>query len=260
MTSYTNRTLSPSGFTLIEMMIVIGIIALLAALTLGISNIVLQNSEISRTKDTLRLLDMALQEWELEMGRSITYKGAGIPIGTIYDIDAEYPPPPFTQYAELPDPDFSSVNAGDIPFETMENRIEHLFLVLVQSEAATEILSKILPSNFDEDNKNLVVDSWGNAIGIVFPGRPLAGSDLIYQWAEDESGDLTIREIAEDGLGSCINLRPYFVSAGPDGMWGYRYQAVMLQPKTDDIPDLDIWELSHDNVYSYEPYLVEGSQ
>ena len=56
------------------MMIVIGIIALLAALTLGISNSVLRNSEISRTKDALRLLDMALQEWELEMGRAMTFR------------------------------------------------------------------------------------------------------------------------------------------------------------------------------------------
>ena len=214
----------------------------------------------------LTLFDMALQEWELEIGRSITYKGAGEPIGTIFDIydidyeiDYEETDP---SYTELPDPNFTSVNTGDIPFETMENRIEHLFLVLMQSEAAAEILSKILPGNFDEDNKNLVVDSWGNAIGIVFPGRPSAGSgfDSLECIWKDESGDLTIREIAEDGLGSCINLRPYFVSAGPDGTWGYRYQAVMLQDGTDEIPDLDIWESSHDNVYSYEPYLVEESR
>jgi prepilin-type N-terminal cleavage/methylation domain-containing protein len=260
MTHRSNPIANRNGFTLIEMMIVIGIIALLAALTLGISNIVLRNSEISRTRDVLTLFDMALQEWELEIGRSITYKGAGIPIGTIYDMDADFPPdPPLSAYTELPDPDFNSVNTGDIPFETMNNRIEHLFLVLMQSEAAAEILSKILPGNFDEENNNLVVDSWGNAIGIVFPGRPLSGSGLFDMFAKDESGDLTIREIAEDGLGSCINLRPYFVSAGPDGTWGYRYQAVMFNGAPDP-PDLDNWESSLDNVYSYEPYLVEESR
>ena len=66
MTRYKNLASGRSGFTLIEMMIVIGIIALLAALTLGISNSVLRNSEISRTRDVLTLFDMALQEWELE--------------------------------------------------------------------------------------------------------------------------------------------------------------------------------------------------
>ena len=81
MTPKQNLTGHRRAFTLIEMMIVIGIIALLAALTLGISNSVLRNSEISRTKDALRLLDMALQEWELEMGRAMTFRDFSSPAG-----------------------------------------------------------------------------------------------------------------------------------------------------------------------------------
>ena len=82
MTPKQNLAGHRTAFTLIEMMIVIGIIALLAALTLGISNSVLRNSEISRTKDALRLLDMALQEWELEMGRAMTFRDFSSPAGT----------------------------------------------------------------------------------------------------------------------------------------------------------------------------------
>ena len=63
------------AFSLIEMMIVIGIIAILAGLTLGISNSVLRGSEIRKTEDAITLLDTALQEWETEMGRSITFQG-----------------------------------------------------------------------------------------------------------------------------------------------------------------------------------------
>ena len=65
-----------SGFTLIEIMIVIGIIALLAALTLGISSSVMRNSEKRKTQNVLQLLTVALQEWEIEKGRSITFEGA----------------------------------------------------------------------------------------------------------------------------------------------------------------------------------------
>ncbi len=59
------------AFSLIEMMIVIGIIALLAALTLGISSSVMRNAEKRKTQDVLQLLTVALQEWELEKGRLV---------------------------------------------------------------------------------------------------------------------------------------------------------------------------------------------
>ena len=42
------------AFTLIEMVVVIGIIALLAALTLGISNSVIRNSEVGQTTESDR--------------------------------------------------------------------------------------------------------------------------------------------------------------------------------------------------------------
>ena len=73
------------GFTLIEMMIVIGIIALLAALTLGISSSVMRNAEKRKTQDVLQLLTVALQEWELE-------KGNVFPLNTttLYDYEKHY--------------------------------------------------------------------------------------------------------------------------------------------------------------------------
>ena len=74
---------------------------------------------------------------------------------------------------------------------------------------------------------------------------------------QDESGDLSVRDQAEDGLGSCLARRPYFVSAGPDGLWGYRYQASSPIP---DQAENEEWLASLDNIYSYEPYLVEESR
>ena len=60
------------AFTLIEMLIVMSIIGLLAALTLGISSSVMRNSEIRQTENALKVLSMAMQEWELEMGGPCT--------------------------------------------------------------------------------------------------------------------------------------------------------------------------------------------
>ena len=242
------------AFTLIEMMIVIGIIGILAALTLGISSSVMRNSEIHKTEDVLKLLSMALQEWELERGRAMTFDGY-IPVdGGYYDIYAD---------ETLGEPVFnpSGVPDGEM-LAAMDSRMKNVLIVLMQSEGAKNILSKITPDHFHIDATTMSkvpVDSWGTPIGIVFPGRdfaeayPNGGSFLV----EDESGDLTLRDQAEDGLGSCLNKRPYFVSAGPDRQWGYRLQA--MDGPNDNDNDNPIWVASHDNVYSYPPFLVEES-
>ena len=161
------RIRKKSGFTLIEMVVVIGIIALLAALTMGISNSVIRNSQVRQTHDAMKLLALAVDEWELERGRPITFEGF-VPIdGGRYDI--------YTNGEEIDEPsDSSSVNNDEMQ-EAMETRIESLVELLLQSEPASNILSKISTDLFIEDiHGKLVVDPWGNPIGVVFPGRKFA--------------------------------------------------------------------------------------
>jgi len=67
------------GFTLVEMTIVIGIIILLAGLTLAVSVSVVQGSEIRQTELTVRLLDAAIQEWQVLADRQISYGIDGEP-------------------------------------------------------------------------------------------------------------------------------------------------------------------------------------
>ena len=142
----------------------------------------------------------------------------------------------------------------------MDSRMKNVIDVFMQSEGVTNILSKITPDHLLHDHTTeltVAVDSWGTPIGIVFPGRNFAEaypSGNIF--AEDESGDFTLRDQAEDGLGSCLNKRPYFVSAGPDKQWGYRFQANGGPLTNDDV----LWMASGDNIYSYTPFLVEGSR
>ena len=61
------------AFTLVEMVIVIGVIILLAALTLAVSVAVVEGSEVRQTESTMQLLDTALREWEALSDRKITY-------------------------------------------------------------------------------------------------------------------------------------------------------------------------------------------
>ena len=240
MKNVTHVRILARGFTLIEMMIVIAIIVLLAGLTLGISNKVLRGSEIRKTKDAITLLDIAISEWVTEMGRQLTFASVGAVEGN-YDIlsDNIIGIPTFN----------SSVTQAEM-LDAMNFRAEAMWTLLSELESSKNILAKIHP---DLIENNRVIDAWGSPIGIVFPCGSFKGSGLI-SLAEDASGDLTVRDQAEDGLGSCLNKQPYFVSAGPDGQWGYRYQA---NPYTRDD---DVWKACLDNVTSYEPFIVEGAR
>ena len=266
------------GFTLIEMMIVIFIIALLAGLTLGISSSVMRNAEIHKTEDVLKLITMALEEWELEQRRSLTFDGYIPVVGGRYDIQ-------LSGIDGITAPSFAEqgVEEEDM-LQAMRIRMVALVLVLKQSESSSEVLSKIIPDHFcktsglapveihtsdlcniDGPHSTVVVDSWGTPVGIVFPGRNFADANqqsTQTQFAFDNSGDQTVRDEAEDGLGSCLNERPYFVSAGPDQKWGYRSQSHSGNSGPGSKPEGSdpIWEDSIDNVNSYEPYLVETAR
>jgi prepilin-type N-terminal cleavage/methylation domain-containing protein len=232
------------GFTLIEMMIVIAIIVLLAGLTLGISNKVLRGSEIRKTKDAITLLDTAISEWEVEMDRSITFRSVGAIDGT-YDISSD---------GILGIPSFNSiVDQGDM-YDAMDDRAIKLWELLSEFEPSKAILAKIHPDLIQKNGDGTrAIDAWGSPIGIVFPCGDYKNSGLITL-AQDASGDLTVRDQAEDALGSCLNKRLYLVSPGPDTLWGYRYQA---NPYSRDD---DTWSATLDNVTSYEPFVVEDAR
>ena len=238
------------AFSLIEMMIVIGIIAILAGLTLGISNSVLRGSEIRKTEDAITLLETALQEWELEMGRSITFQG-------IAAIDGRYD---MYNDGEIGEPGWGGQGLDqETMHDGLNQRAKDIWDLLYENEASKNILSKIHPDLIvDDEGRKRVVDAWQSPIGIIFAGCDYAGSGITLPYAQDESGDLTVRDEAEDGLGSCINRRPYFVSAGPDGLWGYQFQA--NQGAANNNAADEEWVAAQDNIYSYEPFLVEASR
>ena len=67
------RRADAGGFTLVEMLIVIGLIALLASLTMAVTRRFTEQSEIRSTKVTLRLLEASVREWEMTTERKILW-------------------------------------------------------------------------------------------------------------------------------------------------------------------------------------------
>ena len=75
------------GFTLIEMVIVVGIIVLLAALTITVGSGLRQRGEIGETESRMKIISMALETWETARERTVTYGIDGEPdIGPVREV------------------------------------------------------------------------------------------------------------------------------------------------------------------------------
>ena len=79
------------GFTLVEVVVTVGIIVFLAGLTVTALVNLVERAEIGRTKNILRLLDLAVAEWELTSDRKLTW-GYDPDRPGRYDIDCDREP------------------------------------------------------------------------------------------------------------------------------------------------------------------------
>jgi type II secretory pathway pseudopilin PulG len=208
------------GFTLVEMVIVIGIIILLAALTLSVSVAVVEGSEVRQTENTIRLLTAAIQEWEAQADRRVTYGS-----GTGFDIN-------------------------DQDYTDEESVTAKLLSIIGRPASVKQILAQINPEFVEQitgwdpnDSSNVSLkcaDAWDGVIIAVHPGR-------LWEQGSDPDNrrdvDGTFRTNIEMVRGVAANRQICFVSAGPNGTFGN------LDPES---PEYDP-EPADDNLYSYEP-------
>ncbi len=217
------------GFSLLELVVVIGIIVLLAALVLAVGTGLLSQSEVRETRNAIQIFDAAIEEWERTRGRTFTYGTNGVP------------PSP----AGLPAPqyDIQEVLAAN------DNALRGLSVTLLgpnflaSDDNVIGLLTKIdgsllRPIANTNPTQLEFVDAWGNRAIIVFPGRDWrSGVDLPLD--KDEDG--TMRTPVEKRLGVCVNRKIRIVSSGPDGVIGdLKGNATEKQQ-------------AGDNVHSYEP-------
>ncbi len=239
---------SAKGFSLVEMTVVIGLIVLLAGLTLSGSAAVLRHSEQRQTRTVLAQLDTAITEWELHADRKLSW--------------LQVPPDSFADY-----------NARDVHSNTPEVLIiTEIFDVVMRSATIRKMIAGIDPEFvyqynddtapwLDEQSEKgqvndrflgsvTVLDAWGTPIYATHPGRVWTEGDLEGPYKHYPDPDGTIRTYNEENYGIAPNRRIVFVSAGPDGLFG----------TPDEFPDLsgDVLtdardEASMDNIYSIPP-------
>lgn len=251
-----------TGFTLVELLVVIGIIAILASMVLAVSGGILATSERKQVEDTFTLLNQAIRELELTRGQELVFSrlssSATVSELTFYDVQ-----------------EVSSAKTAYI--------MPKLLKILRNNDRSREFISKINPdflkridnpSSPLNANENLdLVDAWGNRIAVVPCGRPAteremrdayrAGSTKTPVTADPfttgiDRDDRTVRTNDEKYLGVCSGRRWTFVSRGPDGLLGLPQWSSSAATRdrdgnSDGIPDWD------DNIFSQsltQPVLV----
>ena len=238
---------SRRAFTLLELVIVIGIILILMGLALAVTSSVLASNDRRTMENTFKMLDQALESWQGQMGREMTFGRRVVPGGGTH-------PPDFTLAATGPSATY------DI-YEENFNTTYMICVVLEKLSAspeALEVLSRIpgtslrpvpvnppatiigepIPANWSSTSAQTdpnqmpyptattphavreIVDPWGRRIGVVTAGRRATKAELASTASSPPPVDVddgSVRTADEQNLGVCRNRRNAFVSAGPDG-------------------------------------------
>ncbi len=229
------------GFTLIEMVVVIGIIVALAAIILGVARSVSEKSEVDQTQNVLKLLDLAMGEWETASDRKLSWGYDGTPPGMKYEIQSGYSSSP--------------------PEGVAERQTSDCIAKLRSSTGSKEILAKIndklLVRTELPTPRVFIRDMWDKEIVMVHPGRLYDPVNDPPSVIKDLDGTIrttdAIPNVHHDGcemrFGACINRRVCFVSAGPNGRFGDLHLDVAASSLT-QAQQADI-ALAADNIYSY---------
>ena len=265
----TSRTLKRllrrrRGFTLLELVVVIGIILVLMSLVLAVSTVIIQQAETRQLETVFANLESSVTEYEQAIGRKITYEDrsdetSGGGAARAWDVPFDVP----LLYNAVEMPYNMSINSGIGGYTCncastndqsgWERYIVRLLQLLERTDGAEEILARIDPNLLVQIRRSngqplpdgfamsSIVDPWGTPLAVVFPGR---------MWREGDTqirdSDGTIRTYIEDKMGICKDAIPLFVSAGPDGDIG----CVKCVDGGNTSPR---YQASIDNVYSYVP-------
>jgi len=107
----TPGTSRRAGFTLVEIMIVVAIIGLLAAIAIPNFMKARSTSQANACINNLRQIDAAVNEWAMETG-----KASGTPIGTVTTVSAYIKLNSGNSIPQCPaSGTYSLANVGDVP-------------------------------------------------------------------------------------------------------------------------------------------------
>ncbi|MBM4113745.1 MAG: prepilin-type N-terminal cleavage/methylation domain-containing protein [Phycisphaerae bacterium] len=223
---------APGAFTLLELLITIGIIALLAGIVLAVGSAVLRGAEARQMEAAFRALDEAVGEFERARGQKITYQRIGDPAGSYDCVEISNPPGAYSIVHLLNGRnwaanDFRPLIAGN------ERSLE--ILKRIDTDLLRRDASTFPPAgnglNAVPTPRIELVDPWGNRVAVIFPGRPKNPGEL-------GDADGTVRTSDENQLGACRDGRIGFVSAGPDGNFGTREDNIFSYELVYPLPPL----------------------
>ena len=196
------------GVTLIEILTAVSIIVVLAALVIGIGSTMVKGQASKQTEGLLTTLDRVLEEFVLATGT--------VPKYTASDYDGAPGPGNATEryggaeQSRYPDVSvFFAQVRGVGEADSIIKAIDPQFLTLTPTtgDAADDFRAQ-QPS---------VIDSWGvdNWDSICPPSDPwcVDQQQLVFYVHPDNT-------LAQALFGRCVNGRPFFVSAGPDLLYG----------------------------------------
>lgn len=236
------------AFTLIELLIVIGIITLLIVIGLAVGARVAGEGKRSATEQVIRVLDQTLTEYTAATGGPVpkmytaTIGSASYDLPLIdarrdaagnYDLDADKPEPSLARYLAL---------AAEVP--TINEAIQGLDARFVREV-------ELVRSGSDVVRGREVLDGWGRPIRFVHPAfqggygtfygdsgaatsrAPLtvknvksggSASDITYRrsFRPYDPASSSSGSVGDGDEGMCVGGRPYFYSAGEDGDPGTR--------------------------------------
>lgn len=216
----TLRSSSPA-FTLLEMLIVMGIIVLLLAIVLAVGPAVVKSQKVSQAKGLLSALDRALDEYKIANNAfpKIDAKAyAGVPSrdwalggdhGNVYGGTGGFRTYNTVSYSRRPDAAvFLKAAAGYGEVDSIVHNMPSRFLQSTVNQDDKDATPSVL------DPWSLVnKDAW--ALGRGVGAAPWTALQCNYILYVDSANPL-----AQELYGRCVNGRPYFVSAGPDGKFG----------------------------------------
>ena len=217
------------GFSLVELTVVIGIVVLLAGLTISAGTAVVRNAEHRATETALVQLDAAVREWELLADRKLTWAEPG------EQAEVHAVTPEVLIITEILDVVTRNAASRDL--------IAHIDPDLVyryEDDTAPWLSS---PMEMSEVNDRFigsltVLDAWGTPVYATHPGRAWVPDD-----GPDRDDDGTIRTRNEKDYGISPNRRIVFVSAGPDQRFGLPAEFYPLDMQA-------MREARLDNIYS----------
>ncbi len=264
------------GFTLVELLVVIGIIMLLAALVLTVGTGLLRQSDVRATQNTMRLLDIAVQEWETTSDRQIQYGLNGQPC----DVDERYE---LQQVREsgaalgVNDPWGEGSTGESAAYEDAIYTTDRMWAVYQRTTNVRDIIARVSPdfvlqadvqmhandslSDSEAQTTFRFLDGWDREIIAVLPGRPhnarCAGSSDGGTNGFIRDADGTIRTPFENRFGAASDRRVFFVSAGPSGVFGNLHldtaSNALSETQREEIRDAE------DNIYSF-PIQIEQAR